>query len=389
MAAIKVNIQNIVGLIPICINYRQNVYGIRVSINSILNQIDGRVANRNNIGERLRSIESSLSEVETRISRIRNTMDNGVNSYNNTEMYVRNMGKNILGINGVQGSTVSPIMITSLDVAKQVTDKVEIENQDNTDSLFEQILKDDWSIKGSVINGIATKSGKIIGIDSSGTIEGDVLGGSIKTKTTSKIDPKKGNVNIQKSIEAEGHLAQGSATGNIGLLGGEVKGTVGSISATGSVGISLYKNKKFSPALEAKLKAEAVAAKGEAKANFGTKEYDVHVKADGEVFGAKAEASGGVGVITYKDELTGNTKQSFGVQGKAGAEAYVTQGKVSGGITIFGIIIDVGITGKAGGAGVSAEGRLTTSGCKGSIGAGLGLGAGLEISIDWSKFSLW
>lgn len=77
----------------------------------------------------------------------------------------------------------------------------------------------------------------------------------------------------------------------------------------------------------------------------------------------------------------------MGVKGKVGAEAYVVQGKVSGGITIFGVKIDVGIGGKAGGAGISAEGRFTNGSAKGKIGAGLGVGGELEIGIDWSNFS--
>lgn len=93
--------------------------------------------------------------------------------------------------------------------------------------------------------------------------------------------------------------------------------------------------------------------------------------------------------LTYKDETTGQTKTELGAKGKVGAEAYLAQGKVSGGFTIFGIKIDAGVTGKAGGAGVSAEGNVTTGGVSGKIGAGLGLGAGVEISIDWSNFSLW
>ena len=79
----------------------------------------------------------------------------------------------------------------------------------------------------------------------------------------------------------------------------------------------------------------------------------------------------------------------LGAKCKVGAEAYLAQGKVSGGFTIFGINIDAGVTGKAGGAGVNAEGKVTTGGVSGKIGAGLGLGAGVEISIDWSNFSLW
>ena len=151
----------------------------------------------------------------------------------------------------------------------------------------------------------------------------------------------------------------------------------------------MYKDGKFSPTLDAKLKAEAAAAKGSAEAKVGTDEINGHIKGSGTLLGAEAEASGSVGKITYKDETTGQTKTELGAKGKVGAEAYLAQGKVSGGFTIFGIKIDAGVTGKAGGAGVSAEGKVTTGGVSGKIGAGLGLGAGVEISIDWSNFSLW
>ena len=110
------------------------------------------------------------------------------------------------------------------------------------------------------------------------------------------------------------------------------------------------------------------------------------MNAEGTVLGAEAELSGGAGMITYKDETTGKTRTELG---KAGAEAYLAEGSISGGFTIFGIEVDVGASGKAGGAGVEAGGRVTTGGISGEIGAGLGLGLGLELSIDWSDFSLW
>ena len=113
------------------------------------------------------------------------------------------------------------------------------------------------------------------------------------------------------------------------------------------------------------------------------------MNAEGTVLGAEAELSGGAGMITYKDETTGKTRTELGVSGKAGAEAYLAEGSISGGFTIFGIEVDVGASGKAGGAGVEAGGRVTTGGISGEIGAGLGLGLGLELSIDWSDFSLW
>lgn len=64
----------------------------------------------------------------------------------------------------------------------------------------------------------------------------------------------------------------------------------------------------------------------------------------------------------------------------------MAEGTVSGGFTIMGIKIKASVTGKAGGAGIGAEGRATTGGVSGEIKAGLGIGAGLKIDVDWSDF---
>lgn len=267
--------------------------------------------------------------------------------------------------------------------------------KDNIPSIQDQIkkylikLNDKLNVSGAVLSGSGTIAGKVFGFNSSGTAEGEILGGSVKTKSTAKWNPKKGEAGIEGSVEAEGHLAKGKLKGNIGLLGGEVSGTVGTVGATGKLGATLFKDGRFSPTLDAKLKAEAAVAKGDAQAKFGSEKNNAHIKGSGTLLGAEAEASGSVGKITYKDETTGNTKTEYGVKGKVGAEAYLAQGKVSGGFTICGIKIDAGISGKAGGVGASLEGKATTGGVSGKIGAGLGLGAGLEISIDWSEFSLW
>jgi hypothetical protein len=130
-----------------------------------------------------------------------------------------------------------------------------------------------------------------------------------------------------------------------------------------------------------------VVAKGEENLEIGNDDFNAHEKATGELLGAKAEVSAGIGKVSYKDD-NGNITTGLGVTGKVGAEAYVAQGKISGGFTVFGIKIDLGAEGKAGGAGVHAGGAITTGGVNGSIGAGLGLGAGLSINIDWSDFKL-
>ncbi len=243
-------------------------------------------------------------------------------------------------------------------------------------------------ISGALLSGSATAAGTILGLDASVTAEGELIGGSVTTKSKAKWDLDEGDFGMEAGIEAEGHLAQGEVSGSIGLLSGSLSGTVGAVSATGSVGVSLFKDGKLTPSLTAEAKAEAKGVSGEAEVSYGSETTNAHVKASGTIGNASAEASAKAGVITYEDD-NGNTVTTYGVQGKVGAEAYVAEGSVSGGFTIFGITIDANVTGKAGGAGVSASGQVTAGGVSGSIGAGLGLGVGFSISIDWSNFSLW
>lgn len=390
MAQIKINVGAVVGLSPTVTSARNTVANVKSYFNSTRSQVDGRVLNRNNLGNRMSSVSDQLSNIESRIISIKSMVEKGANNYYGTDVRVMGMKNELLGkirtlgIDGLGAGTTA-----GLQMSKEASNKTQVDDKGGTDSTFNKVLKDDWKIEGAMIVGKATTKGSVLGFDSSRTTEGDLIGGSIKTKSNAKWNPGKGDAGIEKGVEAEGHFAKGKLKGNIGLLGGDVSGTVGTVVASGKIGATLYKDGKFSPALEAKLKAEAIAAKGSAEAKIGTDEINGHIKGSGTLLGAEAEASGSVGKITYKDETTGQTKTELGAKGKVGAEAYLAQGKVSGGLTILGIKIDAGVTGKAGGAGVSAEGKITTGGVSGKIGAGLGLGVGVEISIDWSDFSLW
>lgn len=389
MGSTKINVGAVIGLSSQIQKANSIVSGVRVDLYSTRNHIDGRILNRNNLSNRLQSAISQLSTIETRISRIKGTAERGANSYFSTDSNVKSWSSALLGRIASAGfiSQGVGIGLGASIISKQSASKTVVDEKDNGDSTFVKILKDDWKLEGAVIEGAKTGSGEFLGFGTSGTAEGEIIGGSIKTKSKAKWDIQKGDAGVEKSVEAEGHLAKGKLKGNIGLLGGEIGGSVGNVGATGKVGASLFKDGKFSPALEAKLKAEASAAKGDASLSVGNDEFDAHGKASGTLLGAEAEIGGSAGMITYKDGTS--TKTELGVKGKVGAEAYVAQGKLSGGFKIFGIKIDLGIEGKAGGAGVSAEGRVTTGGVSGKIGAGLGLGAGLELSIDWSNFSLW
>ena len=64
--------------------------------------------------------------------------------------------------------------------------------------------------------------------------------------------------------------------------------------------------------------------------------------------------------------------------------ASIAQGEVSGGITVFGIDIDVGVKGYAGAVGGKAGGSISTTGVKGNLGGAMLFGGELEVAIDWS-----
>lgn len=391
MASTKINVGAVIGLSQTITSVKTTITNVKSSFNSTRKQIDGKIMNRSNLANRFQNVYNTLGSIESKVSRIKITAENGANWYHDTDQTVLGWSNDIVGnffASGAVGAGSGAISGAALEFEKIGRNKGD-DSEVNTDSTFKQVLKDDWKIEGAVLSGSATATGEFLGVGALGTAEGELIGGSITTKSKANWDIQDKDAGFEKSITAEGHLAKGSLEGNYGILGGKVEGTVGTVSATGSIGVSLYKDGKFSPALEAELKGKAAVAEGEAEIKVGNDEFNGHVNAEGTVLGAEAELSGGAGMITYKDETTGKTKTELGIQGKAGAEAYLAEGTISGGFTIFGIEIDVGVSGKAGGAGVEAGGRVTTGGISGEIGAGLGLGLGIELSIDWSDFSLW
>ena len=244
--------------------------------------------------------------------------------------------------------------------------------------------------ESGVISASVTANGTIGGVATNVLLNGKIssLDTDLKTKYGIKVDDS-GNVTYlgaEVDASATYALASGEVAGSIGLLKGSIKGSVGNAGVQGTAGASLYKDGKLSPSIYAKASAKVSALEGSVSTSFGTDDENVFVKANGEVLSAKAYAEGSAGVITTTDE-NGVVNKSYGVQGKAGAEAYVAQGSVSGGFTVFGVKISGTVTGKAGGAGVSAGGSATTSGVSGEIGAGLGLGIGFKLNVDWSGFN--
>lgn len=391
MGSTRINVGEVIGLGALLQKAGGRVLGVRTDLNSIRNQLDERILNRNNLFNRLQAASSRLSDIESRITRIKSTAERGANSYSVTDLSVRAAGSALAGkLAGVgliaQGGGIG---LGAAFLSDQAAAKTSLAEKGDSDDTFSKILKDDWKLEGALAGCSAAGTGQFLGLRTSGKAEGELIGGSVKTESKAKWNIHKGDAGIEKSVKAEGHAAKGSLKGSIGALSGKIGGTVGNIGATGTIGATLYKDGKLTPGLQAKVKGEASVLKADGSVSLGNEAFDAHSKASGTLLGAEAEASGGIGVIRYEDTKTGRTKSEFGVKGKVRAEAYAAQGKLSGGIKLFGIKIDAGISGKAGGAGLSAEGRLTTGGLSGKIGAGLGLGAGVELSIDWSECTLW
>lgn len=381
MGTTKINVSEVIGLNDQIMRAKNTVTNVKNSYNSTRNQIDGKILNRNNLYNRFQSVYNQIYSVENQISRIRATVENGATLYRQTDLKILSWINEINSqytSNNV-GSAVSGAAIAFETYEKKASELKEIKEKES----------DNWKIEGAVLSGSKTKTGEFLGFGASGTASGELLGGSVKTKGKATWDLEEKDAGLEVGIDAEGHLAKGELKGNVGIFGGEISGSVGNVGASGAIGATLYKDGKLSPSVGVEVSAEASVLKGEAEVTIGNEEYNGHVNASGSVLAAEAEASANIGMITYKDKNTGKTKTEAGVAAKVGAEAYLAEGQVSGGITIFGIDIDIGISGKAGGVGATAEARATTGGVSGEIGAGLGLGLGLELSIDWSDFSLW
>lgn len=228
------------------------------------------------------------------------------------------------------------------------------------------------SSSGAVVSGEVTGVADFLGHVITGRAKGDLLGYEIKRKSKAEWDSKKGEVGISEELKGEVHAAKGEISledGELHRSSLEGKLLTGYIS--GQIAATLYKDGKLDPSVEAKVKTGGSVVSGKFEHRNGTEDFNQHISAKGDLLSAKAEA----GVSVGKD----------GFEAKAGAEAYVATGEVTGGLTLFGIKIDATVEGKAGGAGVKAGGSVGKDSVSGELGAGLGLGAGLKIKIDWSN----
>lgn len=216
-------------------------------------------------------------------------------------------------------------------------------------------------------------------------LEGDYHLGHVeaKGKHGASWEIGKGNAGIESSFKAGFSGADGEISANIGKTKAKLGASAVNASGTGAIGASLFSNKKFAPSIYAKAKGEASVLEGEAYLQHGSDANNIHAKAEGTLLGAEAEAKFGAGRIV--DEDNGDVR--WGVAGTAKAEAYAAQGKISGGFTFWGIKVDMEGELDAGGAGAKIGGEVSTGAVEGEIGAGLLVGAGAKIKVDWTDFS--
>lgn len=239
------------------------------------------------------------------------------------------------------------------------------------------------------ISGSAVASTTLGGINASAEASGEIGGASWEHKFSSGVKFKDGKLDsislFDAKIGGEAHVAKGKIGGSYGVVSGSAEATLGQVKAEGSVGATLYKNGKLAPQVGINGSISGSAVSGKAEAKVGSDNTDVHASAEGSLLSGEAKGNIGVGKVSYKDK-DGTVNTGYGVAAEAKAEAYVAQGKVKGGFKIFGIKFDIGLSGKAGGAGASIGGHATTGGVGGNVGLGLGIGAELEFKIDWTGF---
>ena len=240
----------------------------------------------------------------------------------------------------------------------------------------------------SFISGSVEESVKIAGLGVGYEVSGEFLGGSWEHKFTSGIEKKDGKTDISlfdAEIGGEVHVAKGKVKGNVGYMYGEAEAIVGQVKGKGSAGATLFKDGQLAPQLSLLGELSGAAISGKATAKFGSDNTDIHASAEGSLLSGDLKGELGIGKVTY-EEKDGSVHTGYGVSAEAKAEGYLAQGRVKGGFKIFGIDVEVGMSGKAGGAGASIGGHFVNGSVGGSIGAGLGLGLGLDFNIDWTDF---
>lgn len=209
-----------------------------------------------------------------------------------------------------------------------------------------------------------------------GTAQANGSFGSASASARAEAHAEDGDYGANASANAEVSVLKGEASASGAYGEATASGSVLSANAEVSAGANLHIKDGIAYG-EATASAAVMAAVASAKIDgqYGTEKNNVHAQAEGSVLEAAAEAKTGITV---------NENGTSTITAKAGAEAYLAKGEVSGGFSLFGVKVDLGIEG---GIGVEAKagGEVSTSGIELEVGLGP---IGGTVGIDWSDFSL-
>ena len=179
-----------------------------------------------------------------------------------------------------------------------------------------------------------------------------------------------------------------------GRFQSSVHASAGNVKVSTGVGASIMTSSLLESKVFAMASAEATGLKAVSKISLQTDKgrFKVDGRADHQVATASASALGGVGLIRYVDSEN-KERAGVGVTAELGASAAVYKGSLSGGISIFGVRFGGKVTGLALGVGGMAKFTGASKGFAIGLTGTLGLGVGIELSVDWSgaidKFRKW
>ncbi|MBQ7039517.1 MAG: hypothetical protein IJN39_03010, partial [Clostridia bacterium] len=363
------------------VKYQSTDYQIRRACDKVLNSVDGVNRISRNICNRLQGQSYVLS--------------NAVSSYRQNDTLTKvnrgsfnYAGNNLLRYFNYRGGASSYLTVINPYMHNRFFSPLGVIN--NGKSSIKSTVTPTQSgstVEKDYIRGEKTGSTTFAGIGISGTAAGSVLHGetNVDKKATLTFKDENGdwnfkNFGIGATASATGAVCTGELKGNIGYLHGGLSGSALTGTASGEVRAELFEDGKFQPSLYAGGKLKVSALHGETDVGFGNDQYGVYAKASGDV--GTAEASGGVGIGYVGTDEKNNPVYGVKAEGKAMASA--AEGKVSGGITVFGIDVDVGLKGYAGAVGVEGGAHITTEGVKGSFGAAMLFGGKVEVDVDWS-----
>lgn len=423
MYTIKLDISDIENLKKRVSRMIDDLEDCYTEVSRIAGDLDMKVRKRSDIDQRLSTIKRELMKEKDFLADCERLISDSINEFVEAEKITRlpemNFSLNSVGgddvasgpsftdllvqsglltLGGVSGlfglgNILNPLGINSIPQLSQYLNSgnwpgfTPASGGGDEPSLLAKFANNQLKTDGNLIDGEASTSGELFGINSAASASGGLFHyeAGIKNSSSFKFKDENGNWNfdsfgLKTSAAVGGALAVGAVSGNIGYLHGEASGEFLTAGVSADATMALYNDGKFRPSLSVGASAEASVLSGEAEAGFGTDQYGIGASASGDLLHAEAEAEAGIGYLG-EDE---NGNATYGVQAEASAMASLASGKVEGGITLFGIDINVGLSGHAGAVGVEAGGSITTEGVKANFAGAAALGAGLDISIDWS-----